>query len=140
MANLMHRFIKSKSCFNSIQRLTSTPSLFTYQKPFFINNIESAFEKPDPVSLVNPVITVSPNEFENQPMRFYPSFSMGLCLNPNNKIQVLDLAEATSLEEVEEEKEAKEIVIYADSVKKKRKKKMNKHKYRKLRKQLGRKS
>ncbi|XP_010459914.1 PREDICTED: uncharacterized protein LOC104740883 [Camelina sativa] len=141
MANLMHRFIKNKSCFNSIQRLTSTtPSLFTYQKPFFINNnnIESAFEKPDPVSLVNPVITVSRNEFDNQPMRFYPSFSMGLCLNPNNKIQGLDLAETK--EEEDEEKDAKEIVIYADSVKKKRKKKMNKHKYRKLRKQLGRKS
>ncbi|XP_010444195.1 PREDICTED: uncharacterized protein LOC104726922 [Camelina sativa] len=144
MANLMHRFIKSKSCFNSIQRLTSTtPSLFTYQKPFFINNnnIESAFEKPDPVSLVNPVTTVSGNDSSNQPMRFYPSFSIGLCLNPNDKIQGLDLAETKDEEEEEEEeKGAKEIVIYADSVKKKRKKKMNKHKYRKLRKQLGRKS
>ncbi|EOA14194.1 hypothetical protein CARUB_v10027346mg [Capsella rubella] len=137
MANLMHRFFKNKSCFSSIQRLTA-PSLFTYQKPsFFINsNIESAFEKPDPVSLANPVITVSRNEFNNQPMRFYPSFSMGLCLNPS-KIQGLDLAEATPLEE---EEDAKEIVIYADSVKKKRKKKMNKHKYRKLRKQLARKT
>jgi hypothetical protein len=53
-------------------------------------------------------------------------------------IQGLDLAETASLEE--EEEDTKEIVIYADSVKKKRKKKMNKHKYRKLRKQLGRKS
>ncbi|KAG7535283.1 hypothetical protein ISN45_Aa08g027370 [Arabidopsis thaliana x Arabidopsis arenosa] len=136
MANLMHRFFKNKSCFNSIQRLTTTPSLFTYQKPFIINtNIESVTEKPDPVSFANPLITLSGNEF-NQPMRFYPSFSMGLCLNPK-MIQGLDLAETASL--VEEE-DAKEIVIYADSVKKKRKKKMNKHKYRKLRKQLGRKS
>lgn len=39
-----------------------------------------------------------------------------------------------------EEKGEKEVVIYADSVKKKRKKKMNKHKYRKLRKAQGRKS
>ncbi|CAH8280643.1 unnamed protein product [Arabidopsis lyrata] len=137
MANLMHRFFKNnKSCFNSIQRLTTTPSLFTYQKPFINNNnIESIIQKPDPVSFANPVITLSGNEF-NQPMQFYPSFSMGLCLNPK-MIQGLDLAETVSL--VEEE-DAKENVIYADSVKKKRKKKMNKHKYRKLRKQLGRKS
>ncbi|KAL1203967.1 hypothetical protein V5N11_011810 [Cardamine amara subsp. amara] len=136
MANLMHRFFKNKSCLNSIQRLT--PSLITYQKPC-INFIDSVVEKPDPVSLANPVITLPRNESNqssNQAMRFYPSFSMEFFLNPTT-FQGLDLAETASLEEKEDEKE---VVIYADSVKKKRKKKMNKHKYRKLRKQLGRKS
>ncbi|KFK25758.1 hypothetical protein AALP_AA8G155600 [Arabis alpina] len=126
MANLIQRFFKSKSCFNQIQRLA--PSLITHQKkPPYIES--------DPVSIVNPVITISGNE-SDQSTRFYPSFSMGYFMNPS-LIQFPDLGGTVSLEE---EKDEKEIVIYADSVKKKRKKKMNKHKYRKLRKKLGRKS
>ncbi|ESQ31595.1 hypothetical protein EUTSA_v10005265mg, partial [Eutrema salsugineum] len=66
MATLMNRLFRSKSCFSPIQRLT--PSLITYQKKPYI---ESVFEKSDPASLANPVITISGND-SDQSMRFCP--------------------------------------------------------------------
>ncbi|KAF8047636.1 hypothetical protein N665_2905s0002 [Sinapis alba] len=126
MANLIHRFVRNQSCLRATSKLT--PNLIS---PCIINNLESPS---DPVPLTNPVITIStPWIKPDEPLRFYPSFPIGYGLNPS-VVHGLGL-----IDTVVEEKE-KEVVIYADSVKKKRKKKMNKHKYRKLRKKQGRKS
>ncbi|KAG7564891.1 hypothetical protein ISN44_As10g016350 [Arabidopsis suecica] len=132
MANLMHRFLRNQSFLRSIQRLT--PSLVTHQKPCVSNN-ESVSVEFDSVPITNPVINI------DKALRFYPSFPIGYGFNPTLVHDDSSLIETVSLADtVVEEKEEKETVIYADSVKKKRKKKMNKHKYRKLRKSLGRKS
>ncbi|KAJ8546390.1 hypothetical protein K7X08_018973 [Anisodus acutangulus] len=58
----------------------------------------------------------------------YPSFSFGLFLNPISQIGLI------------KSENNDEGVIWADSVKKKRKKKMNKHKLKKLSKRLRRKT
>ncbi|MCD9558577.1 hypothetical protein HAX54_015983 [Datura stramonium] len=70
----------------------------------------------------------------NPNVGFYPSFSFGLFLNP-----VCPNGLITSEEDnvVADESQHK---IWADSVKKKRKRKMNKHKLKKLRKRLRRKT
>ncbi|CAE6075487.1 unnamed protein product [Arabidopsis arenosa] len=133
MANLMHRFLRNQSCLRAIPRLT--PITITHQKPC-ISNKESVSVEFDPVPLTNPVINVA-----DKSHRFYPSFSIGYGFNPTLIHDDSGLIETVPFPNVVvEEKEEKETVIYADSVKKKRKKKMNKHKYRKLRKSLGRKS
>ncbi|KAG2329646.1 hypothetical protein Bca52824_000826 [Brassica carinata] len=132
MANLMRRFIRNQSCLRAIPRLT--PNLISHQKPCIINNnnVESLS---DPLPLANPVITISASWIKpDEALRFYPSFPIGYGLNPS-------VVHGSGLiDTVVEEKDEKEVVIHADSVKKKRKKKMNKHKYRKLRKKQGRKS
>ncbi|GFQ00691.1 hypothetical protein PHJA_002213000 [Phtheirospermum japonicum] len=62
----------------------------------------------------------------------FPSFSFGLFLNPNFSSGLRQIeavrAEISDLDESQ--------IMWADSVKKKRKKKMNKHKLRKLRKRV----
>ncbi|KAF3508841.1 hypothetical protein F2Q69_00005610 [Brassica cretica] len=126
----MHRFLRNQSCLRAIPRLT--PSLIPHQKPCIV---ESVSEESDPVSVANPVITVSAFK-PDESLRFYPSFPIGYGFNTtmvhgSGLIDMVPFTEAV----VEDE-----VVIYADSVKKKRKKKMNKHKYRKLRKTQGRKS
>lgn len=60
----------------------------------------------------------------------YPSFSFGLFLNPISQIGLIN----------SDNDEGNSLKIWADSVKKKRKKKMNKHKLKKLRKHLRRKT
>uniref|UniRef100_A0A1J3E2S9 Small ribosomal subunit protein mS38 n=1 Tax=Noccaea caerulescens TaxID=107243 RepID=A0A1J3E2S9_NOCCA len=126
MANLVQRFLRNQSCLRAIPRLN--PNLTTNQKPC-ISNVESVSVESDPVPLTNPVITVADNS-----LHFYPSFPIGYGFNP------IVIHDSGLIETVAEEKDEKETVIYADSVKKKRKKKMNKHKYRKLKKEMGRKS
>ncbi|KAJ0241702.1 hypothetical protein HA466_0210910 [Hirschfeldia incana] len=139
MANLMQRFLRNQSCLRAIPRLT--PSLIPHQKPCIV--VESVSVESDPVSLANPVITLS-SAFNkpDESLRFYPSFPIGYGFNPtmvhgSGLIGTVPFTEETV---VEEKGEKEEVAIYADSVKKKRKKKMNKHKYRKLRKKQGRKS
>ncbi|CAH8267870.1 unnamed protein product [Arabidopsis lyrata] len=130
MANLMHRFLRNQSCLRAIPRLA--PSLITHQKPC-VSNKESVSVDFDSVPITNPVINVA-----DKSHRFYPSFSIGYGFNPTLIHDDSGLIETVSFADAVVEE--KETVIYADSVKKKRKKKMNKHKYRKLRKSLGRKS
>lgn len=69
----------------------------------------------------------------NPNVGFYPSFSFGLFLNP-----VCPNGLITSEEDNIVADESHK--IWADSVKKKRKRKMNKHKLKKLRKRLRRKT
>lgn len=64
----------------------------------------------------------------------YPSFSFGFFLNPNISVPLFES------EPNDEASPDDSNVIRADSVKKKRKKKMNKHKLRKLRKRLRKKT
>ncbi|KAF2620386.1 hypothetical protein F2Q68_00041123 [Brassica cretica] len=131
MANLMQRFIRNQSCLRAIPKLT--PNLIPHQKPCIIinNNVESLS---DPFPLTNPVIAFSgPGIKPDEALRFYPSFPIGYGLNPS-------VVHGSGLTDTVVEEKEKEVVIHADSVKKKRKKKMNKHKYRKLRKKQGRKS
>ncbi|PRQ17150.1 hypothetical protein RchiOBHm_Chr7g0191931 [Rosa chinensis] len=66
----------------------------------------------------------------------FPSFPFGYCLNPISQIgsERLGLCEADGVGSDDAG------TIWADSVKKKRKRKMNKHKLRKLRKSLRRKT
>ncbi|XP_019240036.1 PREDICTED: uncharacterized protein LOC109220034 [Nicotiana attenuata] len=65
---------------------------------------------------------------------FYPSFSFGHFLNPVSPNGL------TTPEEVDDVIADESHKIWADSVKKKRKRKMNKHKLKKLRKRLRRKT
>ncbi|KAG2293134.1 hypothetical protein Bca52824_039803 [Brassica carinata] len=76
MANLMHRFLRNQSCLRAIPRLA--PSLIPHQKPCIV---ESVSEESDPVSLANPVITVSAFK-PDEPLRFYPIFPIGYGFNP----------------------------------------------------------
>uniref|UniRef100_A0A2P2PKJ7 Small ribosomal subunit protein mS38 n=1 Tax=Rhizophora mucronata TaxID=61149 RepID=A0A2P2PKJ7_RHIMU len=85
-----------------------------------------------PIPLLNPTIAdragpVRPFEI------YYPNFPFGYSLNP---------IDAAGFDQAEEDIEVGDAgtTLWADSVKKKRKKKMNKHKYQKLRKRLRRKS
>ncbi|KAG9456323.1 hypothetical protein H6P81_000831 [Aristolochia fimbriata] len=67
----------------------------------------------------------------SQPFKIYPSFTLGYFLEPTS-------SESLHLCTESDESPCETHEVWADSVKKKRKKKMNKHKYRKLRKRLGR--
>lgn len=63
--------------------------------------------------------------------KIYPSFSLGFFLNP---ISVYGSVSSEAEDAVQDDSGN----VWADSVKKKRKRKMNKHKYKKLRKHLRR--
>lgn len=67
------------------------------------------------------------------PRQFYPSFSTGLFLNPISYTGLIEHG-------VSDDLSGDSPTIWADSVKKKRKRKMNKHKLKKLRKRLRRKT
>ncbi|XP_031380313.1 uncharacterized protein LOC116195334 [Punica granatum] len=69
---------------------------------------------------------------QTRPPAFFPSFPLGFCSGP---IYVNLAAEPDADGVVSDESDG---TMWADSVKKKRKKKMNKHKYKKLRKRLRR--
>ncbi|KAJ8615546.1 hypothetical protein MRB53_034918 [Persea americana] len=64
------------------------------------------------------------------PLQIYPSFPYGLHLNP--------ISPPGFAQPMEDEASDALTPVWADSVKKKRKRKMNKHKYKKLRKSLRR--
>ncbi|KDO69423.1 hypothetical protein CISIN_1g035601mg, partial [Citrus sinensis] len=89
----------------------------------------------------NPIIFVNPTASENdnsiQSFRFYPSFPFGYCLNP---ISSTGFSQLNAIDAGVVETDDDATTVWADSVKKKRKKKMNKHKYKKLRKRLRRKT
>ena len=106
------------------------------------SNLKTLPELPKPTSTsfntINPILSLDPTTTDNpvfaQKFQFYPSFPFGYCLNPISS-SGFDQLKVDETEEVESD-DAR--TIWADSVKKKRKKKMNKHKYKKLRKRLRR--
>ncbi|GJT97976.1 hypothetical protein Tco_1093494 [Tanacetum coccineum] len=88
-----------------------------------------------PTHLPDPPIPLFFNTPKPNPNKFpvfYPSFAFESFLNPVNQTGYIQQEDNDVVSE--------ENVIYADSVKKKRKKKMNKHKLKKLRKRLRRKT
>ncbi|MBA0805844.1 hypothetical protein Gohar_005333 [Gossypium harknessii] len=135
MAYLMHKLFKNKSTQRFILSLKTpqhqhrlsklSPSLIPQQTHHF--------------SLIQPENSLE-NDKSTEPLKLYPSFPFGYLLNPVSSIGFDPMA----IMEVEEGKVETEDdnagEVWADSVKKKRKKKMNKHKYKKLRKRLRRKT
>ncbi|ESR53221.1 DUF1713 domain-containing protein [Citrus sinensis] len=121
MANIIHKLTRNKSTLRIFKNLPKpTPSLTNTSNP---------------IIFVNP--TASENDNSIQSFRFYPSFPFGYCLNPISSTGFCQL-NAIDAGVVETDNDA--TTVWADSVKKKRKKKMNKHKYKKLRKRLRRKT
>ncbi|PON46464.1 hypothetical protein TorRG33x02_325960 [Trema orientale] len=132
------------STIQKILRKSPPPRIFTdlYPKRVPNLNVPLTFQqphcneiKPDPFLGHNPIQIpfLGARETDNlSPFsHIYPSFPFGFCLNP------LPLSGSIPSEagDVSMDDSTK---VWADSVKKKRKKKMNKHKYQKLRKRLRR--
>nr|GLL18620.1 hypothetical protein DM860_005185 [Ipomoea trifida]GMC67201.1 hypothetical protein DM860_005185 [Ipomoea batatas]GME06971.1 hypothetical protein DM860_005185 [Ipomoea batatas] len=99
--------------------------------------ILAATPPPLPPRLVQNPIFLEPKREDSNPnacSRFYPTFSFEYFLNPISQPGFIIPSEDAGVTSPESPK------IWADSVKKKRKKKMNKHKLQKLRKRLRRKA
>ena len=122
MANLFYKLTRTR--LTSLRIFSNLKTLPELPKPTLFNN--------------NPIISLDPTTTDDpkspQHFQFYPSFPFGYCLNPISPSE-FDQLKAIEAKEVESE-DAR--TIWADSVKKKRKKKMNKHKYKKLRKRISR--
>ncbi|KAJ0972809.1 hypothetical protein J5N97_020768 [Dioscorea zingiberensis] len=122
MASLLQKLVKKPY----LQPLRFLPS---FQNPHF----------PDPPPLPPllhswPLPNPSPNPNPINRIPIYPSFPHWCHLEPIS-ISGIDPSDIDGGAEIIE---ADQRTVWADSVKKKRKKKMNKHKYRKLRKRLRR--
>lgn len=137
MASLVHRFAKKRASLSIGAALRThlldkpVPSLFSQQshpgtlKPELTEN---------PISLVG--TTFGEKVEPSKSLHIFPNFPFGYCLKPVSATWIDQLGVRES-EEVESD-DAR--TVWADSVKKKRKRKMNKHKYKKLRKKLRRKA
>ncbi|XVF11639.1 hypothetical protein REPUB_Repub08aG0044700 [Reevesia pubescens] len=148
MANLMHKLFKNKSTQRFIASL-KTPQHQHQQlpnvSPSLVPQETHHFSLTKPEFLTNPIFFLNPNSLENgkstEPLRLYPNFPFGYLLNHISStgfdpLEVMEVEEGAA--EIEDDDAAGK--VWADSVKKKRKKKMNKHKYKKLRKRLRRKT
>jgi hypothetical protein len=138
MATIIHKLIsKTTPTTPSLRIITSTlktpqlsdPNYLTAATTSHLPSTKKSDFSKNPIPLLNPIPTqdVKPLQF------YYPSFPFGFCLNP---ISATGFGQVKAMEEDVDDSRT----LWADSVKKKRKKKMNKHKYQKLRKRLGRKS
>lgn len=129
------------SILQKLARNNSTTRLITCFKnpilthPPFLNHLSET--NPTQLVPINSLIPSQPkteDPFSPPSLHFYPSFSFGCFLNP---ISICGLLQSGNQEEAVSDDSG---MIWADSVKKKRKRKMNKHKLRKLRKRLRRKT
>ncbi|GMJ05842.1 hypothetical protein like AT5G63150 [Hibiscus trionum] len=130
MANLMNKLIKNKSTQRLIVSLKTPQNLLSKPSPLLI---------PQHFLLTKPDLPLA-NAKSTEPLKLYPSFPFGYLLNPISSIgfdplAVVEIEEGAAVTEDDDSGK-----VWADSVKKKRKKKMNKHKYKKLRKRLRRKT
>ncbi|KAH7670654.1 hypothetical protein IHE45_10G042300 [Dioscorea alata] len=123
MASLLRRLFK-KPHLHPLRFLPSLQNPHLPHPPPFLN--------PSPIPNSDP----NPNPNPNPPNCFpiYPSFPHWPHLEPIS----ISGFDPSSIHGGAESTDADERTVWADSVKKKRKKKMNKHKYRKLRKRLRR--
>ncbi|KAK6276013.1 hypothetical protein POUND7_005722 [Theobroma cacao] len=145
MANLMHKLFKNKSSQRIVVSLQNpqqqqlpklSPSLIPEQTHHY------SLTKPEFLNYSNLFLNTKSSENckSAEPLKFCPNFPFGYILNPINSVW-FDPLEAVDVEEGAAETEDDDAgKVWADSVKKKRKKKMNKHKYKKLRKRLRRKT
>ncbi|KAM1361073.1 hypothetical protein EV2_027020 [Malus domestica] len=137
MASFVHKLAKNAPALRTAASLKS--HLFPKPTASLISH-HSHLGAPKPEFSEDPVAQLGPASFHNaespNPFLIFPNFPFGFCLNPIfpagfDRLGVLEAVEVES-DDVR--------TIWADSVKKKRKKKMNKHKLKKLRKSLCRKS
>lgn len=123
MASILQRLVRKHS---------QTKTLITN-----LNNriLSSPTHLPDPKAASIPFFnTTIPNTNPNPKASiFYPSFAFESFINPVSQTGYIQSGDDNDNEDEEHK-------IWADSVKKKRKKKMNKHKLKKLRKRLRRKT
>ncbi|KAM0940818.1 hypothetical protein DsansV1_C18g0154271 [Dioscorea sansibarensis] len=117
-----------------LQRLLKKPHLHPLR---FLPSLQNP-HLPDPPPLLNPcpIPNSNSNSNPNPPNRFpiYPSFPHWPHLEPIS----ISGFDPSYIDDGAESTDVDQRTVWADSVKKKRKKKMNKHKYRKLRKRLRR--
>ncbi|CAK8573086.1 unnamed protein product [Lathyrus sativus] len=124
MASLLQKFLKKQPS----SRLTTAFRPFQTANSTFPNNQEQGL--PTEPFQISPIIT---HQFvgSSSSTLIFPSFPFGFALKPVFENGILShQSEDTELEDSR--------TLWADSVKKKRKKKMNKHKYQKLRKRMRR--
>lgn len=132
MAATLQKLIRRSQPTRIIAALHTSPSPNPSMSSIFgrPHHIEG---KPEPHLCTN--LSSFLNEHKNddfspsQLRKIYPSFPLGFCLNP------IPVCGSISSEAEEDDDSGK---VWADSVKKKRKRKMNRHKYKKLRKHLRR--
>lgn len=130
MASMLQKLLKNQR--------TTTRMLANFTKPIlippFLHQIRKP-ESPDHLKIKSFPFLETPTSENPNPnhhsLQFYPSFSFGFFLDPVSPPGLL-LSESKDVGEDD--------VMWADSVKKKRKKKMNKHKLKKLRKRLRKKT
>lgn len=116
----------------------ATRIIANFSKPIltpFLNNLtETGLPNHNTINpFPFPGLPKTENTNPSQSLQFYPSFPFGAFLNPISSTGFVH-SEGEDVVWVDSR------TIWADSVKKKRKKKMNKHKLKKLRKRLRRKS
>ncbi|KAL8124275.1 hypothetical protein AgCh_012066 [Apium graveolens] len=131
MASILQKLARNNSTTRLITCFTNPIS--THPPLPFFNHLSQT----NPTQLVplTPSQPKTEGPFSHHPLHFYPSFSFGCFLNP---ISLSGLVQSGNQEE--EAVSGDSGLIWADSVKKKRKRKMNKHKLKKLRKRLRRKT
>ncbi|KAK3026071.1 hypothetical protein RJ639_042563 [Escallonia herrerae] len=128
MAGALHKLLTR----TSHQRIITS---FAHENPFKFITSPPIFHQPHTLnSSPKPTSDSSPTmekgtAFDKFPI--YPSFSFGNFLDP---VSLSGLCKSTSV--AGDEAAKSDGMVWADSVKKKRKKKMNKHKLNKLRKRL----
>ncbi|KAF8378184.1 hypothetical protein HHK36_029521 [Tetracentron sinense] len=135
MAGVLNKLLRKSSSlriitsFNNSQPPTLAASLFLSQQLL-------SKSKPDDSSNLNPLLgSLNKEKISfSHPLQIYSCFPFGYCLNP---ISPTGFDQSRS-EEAQDMGSGESQTVWADSVKKKRKKKMNKHKYNKLRKRLRR--
>ncbi|XP_054794758.1 uncharacterized protein LOC129305546 [Prosopis cineraria] len=118
---------------SSVTRIVSAFQLHNSYAPTFLEPLAS---RPSPLVGINPEFhqpaTLNPGkEHPALSTVIFPSFPFGFPVNP------VSSTGCCSTESVDAEMDDSR-TMWADSVKKKRKKKMNKHKYQKLRKRMRR--
>ncbi|GAV83973.1 DUF1713 domain-containing protein [Cephalotus follicularis] len=136
MANpILHKLTKHSPSLRIITT-TSLSLLIANKTLTSINNTTTNPQNTsDPKPLFNnPTATTTTTA---DPFQFYPNFPFGYFLNP---ISSTGSDPFNVVDDLESDGDGVTATVWADSVKKKRKKKMNKHKLRKLRKRLRRKA
>lgn len=130
MASIFRRALRneSKSPSTIISLLNkSQPPIYTVASPLPLDHLSDS----RPVQF--PIFPRRKTEYSNPTSSslFYPTFSFGLFLNPISSTGLISSVDEDAVTGDSQ-------TIWADSVKKKRKRKMNKHKLKKLRKRLRR--
>ncbi|XP_022869813.1 uncharacterized protein LOC111389162 [Olea europaea var. sylvestris] len=129
-ASIFQKFLRSQSLYAT--KLISHPSL---PPAYLLTQISEPTILADEIPLSGHQKIANSRLYPSISSHFYPSFSFGFFLHP-----VFSSIGSIRSEPDDETVSESPLTIWADSVKKKRKRKMNRHKLRKLRKSLKNKS